>query len=579
MAIKFIYRFFVLVSLLTLLIYQAGETSVKAAVSFDPANVVFQEKISGLTQPLFIANAGDGSGRLFIVERAGRIRLFVNGQLSSIPFLDIHSIVNSESGEQGLLSLAFHPDYETNGQFYTVHTDQAGSLVLSRFERSSINPNLADPTSRIILLTIAHPTYQNHNGGTLAFGPDGFLYWSTGDGGSGGDPFNNAQNLNSLLGKVLRLDINKSDPGLNYSIPPSNPFYNTPSKRGEIWAYGLRNPWRFSFDRQTGDMFIADVGQSSREEINFQPDTSLGGENYGWRVMEGTKCYNPSSGCDQSGKVLPIAEYDHSIGCSVTGGYRYRGSLYPSLQGRYFYGDYCTGAFFTLQGNPVSGWTVTPLSDTPYLISSFGEDESGELYLADYLTGKVYQIGYKTFNDVPLDYWAWDYIERLYDSNITSGCNTSPLRYCPTNTVTRDQMAVFLLRGKHGSNYAPPTATGVFQDVPTNYWAADWIEQLAAEGITSGCNASPKQYCPTTPVTRDQMAVFLLKARHGSSYVPPTATGVFEDVPTDYWAAAWIEQLAAEGITSGCGGGNYCPTTPVTRDQMAVFLVKNFNLP
>jgi hypothetical protein len=184
-----------------------------------------------------------------------------------------------------------------------------------------------------------------------------------------------------------------------------------------------------------------------------------------------------------------------------------------------------------------------------------------------------------TFTDVPVNYWSWDYIERLYGAGVTSGCTTSPLMYCPGTAVTRDQMAVFLLRGKHGSSYTPPPATGVFTDVPLNYWSAAWIEQLAVEGITSGCSVSPKQYCPTTPVTRDQMAVFLLKASHGTSYTSPPATGVFTDVPTNHWAAAWIEQLAAEGITSGCGSGNYCPDTPVTRDQMAVFLVRNFNLP
>ena len=186
-----------------------------------------------------------------------------------------------------------------------------------------------------------------------------------------------------------------------------------------------------------------------------------------------------------------------------------------------------------------------------------------------------------TFADVPTSYWAWDYIERLYAAGVTSGCSTSPLLYCPTLSVTRDQMAVFLLRAKHGANYVPPRATGIFQDVPTGYWAADWIEQLVTEGITSGCSVNPKQYCPTAPVTRDQMAVFLLKAKHGSSYVPPKAIGMFADVPTTYWAADWIEALANEGITGGCSTNplKYCPGTPVTRDQMAIFLVKNFNLP
>src|SRR5919106_6425846 len=299
------------------------QTFARTASMLDPAKVGFQLIADGLTQPLFITNAGDGSGRLFIIEKAGRILILKNGSLLSAPFLDIRSIVKSTGSEQGILSLAFHPSYETNGQFYTVYTDQNGSLVLSRFTRSASDPDLADPNSRITLLTISHPTYQNHNGGTLAFGPDGYLYWSTGDGGGAGDPFDNAQDLTSLLGKILRLDINSASP---YGIPSTNPFYNhpNPSVRKEIWAYGLRNPWRFSFDSLTHDIYIGDVGQSNIEEINFQAANSSGGENYGWDVMEGSSCYDPASGCNQSGKILPIAQYTHSLGCSVTGGHVYR---------------------------------------------------------------------------------------------------------------------------------------------------------------------------------------------------------------------------------------------------------------
>ena len=371
-----------------------GGSPARAAAIFNPANVVFREAMSGLAQPIFITNAADGSNRLFLVERAGRIRIFRDGSLLAAPFLDIDSIVNDSGSEQGLLALAFHPNHETNGLFYTVHTDGNGSLVLSRFSRFASNPDLGNPNSRASLLTIPHPMHQNHNGGTLAFGPDGYLYWSTGDGGGGGDQSNNAQNLNSLLGKVLRLDVNRLDPGLPYFIPRDNPFYGMPDRRWEIWAYGLRNPWRISFDRLTGDLFLGDVGQNAREEIDFQPAGSPGGENYGWRVMEGTLCFNPSTGCDQSGKVLPVAEYDHSQGCSVTGGHIYRGGFYPDMQGQYFYGDFCTGILFSLFDDPVNGWTVTPVRDTPYQITSFGEDEQGELYLTDYGAGKIYQMCY-----------------------------------------------------------------------------------------------------------------------------------------------------------------------------------------
>jgi hypothetical protein len=329
-------------------------------------------------------------------------------------------------------------------------------------------------------------------------------------------------------------------------------------------------------------LYIGDVGQSVREEIDYQPANSAGGQNYGWRVMEGSLCYDPANGCNEAGKVLPVAEYDHTLGCSVTGGYVYRGSNSPSLSGYYLYGDYCSGRIFTIHKTSPTSWsTPIQLADTAFKITTFGEDEQGEIYFADYATGKIYQFISTIFEDVPWDYWAWNYIERLYKAGVTSGCNTSPLMYCPTNTVTRDQMAVFLLKAKHGAAYLPPKAAGVFEDVPVTYWTADWIEQLAAESITSGCNTNLNQFCPTAAVTRDQMAVFLLRAKHGSGYVPQKATGIFQDVPKDYWAADWIEALAAEGVTGGCSTNplKYCPGTPVTRDQMAVFLVKNFNLP
>jgi glucose/arabinose dehydrogenase len=365
--------------------------------SLDPGSLSFQEAASGLTQPVFITNAGDSSGRIFVLEQPGRIRVIKNGNLLATPFLNIQSIVKSTGSEQGLLALAFHPSYSTNGKFYVAYTaprsgDSSGSnLVLEQFSVSTNNPDQANSGSGSILLTIDHPTNSNHNGGTLAFGQDGYLYWSTGDGGGAGDPNNNAQNLNSLLGKILRIDVNSGSP---YGIPNSNPFFSSsdPNVKKEIWAYGLRNPWRLSFDRLTHDLYIGDVGQSAREEIDFQPASSSGGENYGWRVMEGSICFNPSSGCNQSGKVLPVAEYNHTLGCSVTGGYVYRGSTFPSLYGYYFYGDFCTGRLFSLYNNPQTGWTAAQIADTPYSISTFGEDEQGELYLADYATGKIYNI-------------------------------------------------------------------------------------------------------------------------------------------------------------------------------------------
>jgi glucose/arabinose dehydrogenase len=368
-------------------------------VPINPGKLSFQEVAGGLTNPVFITNAGDGSGRLFIVEKTGTIRILKNGSLLGTPFLDIHTTIKS-GGEQGLLALAFHPSYSTNGFFYLAYTapregDTTGSnLVLEKYSVSETDGDLANPGSGVILMTIPHPTYSNHNGGTLAFGGDGYLYWSTGDGGGGGDPANNAQQLNNLLGKIIRIDVNSGSP---YGIPTSNPFYSSsdPNIKKEIWAYGLRNPWRLAFDSLTGDLYIGDVGQSAREEVDFQLASSTGGENYGWRVMEGSICYNPSSGCDQSGKILPVTEYNHTVGCSITGGYVYRGTDFPSLTGYYFYGDYCKGKVFSLHNDPGLGWTSVQLADTPYFISTFGEDEQGELYLADITTGKIYHLRYQ----------------------------------------------------------------------------------------------------------------------------------------------------------------------------------------
>src|SRR5258706_7212863 len=317
----------------------------------DPTNLSFQEIATGLTKPLFITNAGDGSRRIFFVEQPGRVRIQKNGALLTTPFLDIQAIIKTTGSEQGLLSLAFDPAYATNGNFYVVYTaprngDSTGSnLVLEKFSVSTNNPDQANPNSGIILLTISHPVNSNHNGGTLAFGQDGYLYWSKGDGGSGGDPPNNAQQTKNLLGKILRIDVHSGSP---YRIPASNPFYSSidPNVKKEIWAYGLRNPWRFSFDRSNHNLYIGDVGKSAREEVDFQLASSTGGENYGWRVMEGSLCLNPASGCDKTGKILPVAEYDHTLDCAITGGYVYRGSNFPSLYGFFFFWGYFSGKIF-----------------------------------------------------------------------------------------------------------------------------------------------------------------------------------------------------------------------------------------
>lgn len=336
---------------------------------------------AGFSSPVAITNAGDGSGRLFVVEQGGAVRIVRNGTVVPQPFLNISSLVTA-GGEQGLLGLAFPPGFSARQSFYVNYINRSGigNTVIARFAVGG-NPDLADPASRQELLTIAQP-FANHNGGQLAFGPDGLLYVGSGDGGSGGDPLGNGQNTASLLGKVLRLDVLSGVP--TYAVPAGNPFGN------EVWAYGLRNPWRFSFDRQTGDLYLADVGQAAREEINFQPSGSGAGANYGWNAMEGSLCFLTPA-CSSAGLTLPVAEYGHDSGdCSVTGGYVYRGGTL-ALRGIYLYGDFCSGRIRGLRHNGIT-WENRLLLDSTLLISTFGEDEGGELYVADYAAGAIFRI-------------------------------------------------------------------------------------------------------------------------------------------------------------------------------------------
>jgi glucose/arabinose dehydrogenase len=349
--------------------------------------VDLQVVATGLDQPVGIANAADGSGRLFIVEKPGRIRVLQDGKLSTTPFLDITGRVGSRGSEQGLLGLAFHPDLLHNPYFFVDYTDRQGNTVVSRFSLGS-NPAQADPTSELVVLTVEQPA-ANHNGGQLAFGPDGFLYIGLGDGGSEGDPFHNGQNMDTLLSKILRLDIDHGQPS---TVPASNPFVGKSGYRPEAWATGLRNPWRFSFDRLTGDLYIGDVGQDTYEEIDFQPVGSPGGQNYGWSIMEGMHCYPADRSCDRTGLTLPVAEYDHSQGCSVTGGYVYRGQQFPALGGIYFFSDYCSGRIWGLARDAQGAWHMAEVGRASIRPSSFGEDERGELYLADLGQNRIYQL-------------------------------------------------------------------------------------------------------------------------------------------------------------------------------------------
>lgn len=338
-----------------------------------------------VTNPVAITNAGDGSERLFVTEQRGRIVIISNNMAVPTPFLDIQSLVGC-CGERGLLSVAFHPQFVSNGFFFVYYTDLSGGTVVARYTRSSSDPNRADPGSAVVILRVEQP-FSNHNGGPLKFGPDGYLYIGLGDGGSGGDPGNRAQNLTTLLGKILRIDIDNGSP---YAIPSDNPFLANTSARPEIWSYGLRNPWRFTFDRSTGDMFIGDVGQNVLEEINFEP-AGQGGANYGWRRMEASRCFDPATNCNDGTLVLPILEYSHADGCSVTGGYRYRGSRYPSISGRYFYADYCSGKIWMATQGGDGVWTSRVVVESGMQVTSFGEDEKGELYLVE-VGGRIFRI-------------------------------------------------------------------------------------------------------------------------------------------------------------------------------------------
>ncbi|HWZ84754.1 MAG TPA: PQQ-dependent sugar dehydrogenase [Thermoanaerobaculia bacterium] len=632
-----------------------------------------------LSSPVNVTNAHDGTGRLFVVEQTGTIRIYENGALLATPFLDVSSLITC-CGEEGLLSVAFHPDYASNGYFYVYYVNNLvspGDITIARYSVSSGNPDVADPSSALILLVIPHPVNTNHYGGQLFFSPaDGYLYAGTGDGGSGGDPPNNAQNLQVMLGKILRIDVDgtgavpcgQANP-MPYAIPPSNPFAGSDSACNEIWAYGVRNPWRYSFDRTTSDFLIGDVGQDLYEEIDFQLASSTGGENYGWRKMEGFHCYNPATNCNDGTLTLPVLEEPHTAGwCAIIGGYRYRGTAIPGLVSTYTYSDNCLGDIYAGTEAGDGSWTAALLESASISTSSFGEDEPGELYVCD-LGGKVYRIdpspypapsasslspaaviaggpqftltvngsGFVygsvvrwngsdrpttfvsgsrltaaiplgdiagagtaavtvftptpgggtsgtltfdinlTFLDVPTTYFAYLYIQAVYNAGVTAGCGVQ--LFCPDASATRAQMAVFLLKASQTSSYTPPPCTGtVFLDVPCSGGAFDpWIEDLARRGITGGCGNG--NYCPDASVTRAQMSAFLLKTEHGSSYVPPACSQTFDDVVCPSLFADWIQQLAAESITAGCGGNNYCPAAPVTRGQMAVFLTKTFNLP
>lgn len=350
--------------------------------SFD---IVAQQVATGLSSPVYLTSP-PGDARLFVIEQGGRIRIIENGTLVTTPFLDISSRI-STGGERGLLSVAFHPSYKTNGFFFVYFTATNGDIRVERYSVSA-NPNIANAASSKLIITAPHSSASNHNGGLATFGPDGKLYLGLGDGGGGGDPFGNSQNKATLLASLLRIDVDNGDP---YSIPAGNPFIGVTGAKQELWAIGLRNPWRYAFDRATGLLYIADVGQDKFEEVDVVPATQAG-VNYGWNVMEGLSCYNATT-CTQTGFKLPVIDYSHSDGsCSITGGFVYRGSTMPEIAGHYFYSDYCLGylkSFRYDNGTAADArtWSVGSLGN----ITSFGEDASGELYMTS-SNGRVYKL-------------------------------------------------------------------------------------------------------------------------------------------------------------------------------------------
>lgn len=370
----------------------SGPTATSApGAPLGPDAVHLQPFVKGLQSPVYLTYAPGQTDRVYVVEQTGRVLVVgMDGAVRAQPFLDIHQLI-STGGERGLLSVAFHPDYARNGYFYVDYTAVDGTVTVARYHVSQSDPYRADPTSARIILAVAHPV-SNHNGGLLLFGSDGYLYIGIGDGGSGNSA--NGQRKDTLLGKILRIDVDHTASGRQYAIPPDSPFVNQAGTRPEIWAYGLRNPWRFSFDRATHDLFIGDAGQNEVEEIDYQPAASKGGQNYGWAIYEGNSCYAGGSACSTGGLTAPVATYTHVGGnCVVVGGYVYRGQRYPNLTGAYFYGDTCSGRIWSFPAADARDGHVTAqqILDTTLSISSFGEDATGELYVVS-LGGSISRI-------------------------------------------------------------------------------------------------------------------------------------------------------------------------------------------
>ena len=508
----------------------------------------------GLSAPVGVTNAGDGTNRLFVVEQRGTVRVVTNGVLQSGFFLDIRGAAGgfTNGGERGLLGLAFHPSFETNRKLFVYYTNGGGDLVIAEMTANAARTFASASTLDPILDPIEHSSQGNHNGGQLLFGPDSNLYIFTGDGGGGGDPDENAQDVNSLLGKVLRVS-----PNLNGSrtIPSDNPYVGV-TGNDAIWDIGLRNPWRASFDRANGTLWIADVGQGDWEEINREPATSDGGVNYGWDRCEGAHVFEGPGPCTGGAPLTgPIAEYANGANCAVTGGFVYRGGVFPDMAGQYVLGDYCSGRLWTLQSGAGSP-SLQFHRDTSANITSFGEAENGELYMTDH-GGSLYRVVAPPYTDVA-DHSLIDHIMWITNEGISTGCGGG--EYCPNDAVTRAEMAAFLSRALD----LPATGEDFFND-DNGHPLEISINRVAAAGIASGCAAN--RYCPNSPVTRAQMASFLDRAFD----FPATGNDYFSDDEGSTHEDA-INRLRAANITGGCTATTYCPQASTTRAQMAAFL-------
>ena len=506
----------------------------------------------GFVQPLGVVNAGDGTSRLFVVEQRGTVRVVSGNRMQSGFFLDIRNAGISTGGERGLLGLAFHPDFESNRKLFVYYTRADGDVVISEMTANAARTSAGSLNT---LLVIEHSARTNHNGGQLLFGPDGYLYVFTGDGGGSGDPGENAQDVNELLGKTLRID---PDLGGGYDVPSSNPYVGK-AGADEIWSIGLRNPWRASFDSANGTLWIADVGQVSLEEINKEP-ANTGGRNYGWDCREGTQTFE--GGCGGLTLTNPVAQYGHSGGnCSVTGGHVYRGPIFRELQGHYVLGDFCSGRIWSLNAEAGSP-SLLFHRDTAQMITAFGEAENRELYMVDYGDGVLYRVVAPQFNDVTTSGFIND-ITWLGYEGITSGCGGG--RFCPKGAVARDQMASFIARALD----LPATRTDYFDDDDGNKHESN-INRIAAAGITFGCGE--RRYCPSGIVLRDQMASFIARALK----LPATRTDYYTDDNSNRHEAN-INRFAKAGITRGCTDTTFCPKGQTTREQMAAFLRRAFD--